>query len=115
LAPLERGGNAMKKTLTMSKTDKEYEITNEKGEMLLAIDFSTKKISGSDIYNKIYIDVKEGETSAITLLSGANMTKEDDVIFKQMTDLFKDIDDAVLKLSKPVSENVDLLEKVEKK
>lgn len=89
----------MKKTLKLIKVGNDYKLFHE-DENLLTI--SDKKISGSEIFERIYSSLGIDESSEISIvpegfiMDGSKIKeKEDKLVFDQIKDLFSKIDKAI--------------------
>ena len=81
----------MKKNLTLIKDNDNYAIKNEE----VSIEIIDKKIDAQCIYDKIYsiLPIEDNEVE-IVITTDLN-EKEDQIIFKQIKDMFEKIDKAI--------------------
>jgi len=83
----------MTKTVKLIRNGNVYEFSN--GDLLFSVDVSTKKISGKDVFEKIYSDANPKETVKIIIDQSA-LEEEDKKIFgNYVVDLFTELDKGI--------------------
>lgn len=83
----------MKKQLILTKINKNYILTEENCEKN-SIKIANKVINGEDIYNKFYKNITEEIQYSI---KDETLDANSKIIYSQLCDLFKKIDDSVNK------------------
>lgn len=81
----------MKKNLTLIKYNDNYAIKNEE----VSIEIIDKKIDAQSIYDKIYSILPIEDNEVEIVITTVLKEKEDQIIFKQIKNMFEKIDKAI--------------------
>lgn len=83
----------MEKKLTFSKLEDKYFILVDSTDV--RIEINDLKIDSQDIYDKIYFDLPIDDNNVCIKIVTNLTEKEDLIIYKQLSSLFKQIDEAI--------------------